>query len=250
MHLAAYAELGIAADYLRLPIPAELFDEIVRALPKSGFSGINVTIPHKEAALRVADDVSERAREIGAANTLTFDGESIRADNTDAPALVAELEQTTGIEGQNVLVLGAGGTARAAVWALREAGAEVAVWNRTVERGQRLARELGVASVNSTGGGVGYGVLVNTTAVGMDATASEQSVFESLGLRLDELPTTTVVVDFVYRDDGSELRNAAHRLGMPTVDGRDLLARQAALSFEIWFNRPPPLAAMRAALDS
>ncbi|MGB0889209.1 MAG: shikimate dehydrogenase family protein [Solirubrobacterales bacterium] len=250
VHMAAYAELGIAAEYQRLPIPAELFEETVRALPGSGFAGINVTIPHKEAALRVADDASESARSIGAANTLTFDGKSIRADNTDAPALICELNEITAIDGVNVLVLGAGGTARAAAWSLRDAGADVAVWNRTVERGRQLASDLGVSSVTSSGGGADYDVLVNTAAVGMDASESEESVLESLGLRLDELPPTTVVVHFVYRGDGSPLRNAAHRLGMPTVDGRDLLARQAALSFEIWFKRPAPLPIMRAALDS
>lgn len=248
MHLAAYAELEIDADYQRLPIPPELFEETVRALPRSGFSGINVTIPHKEAALAVADSAGDRARAIGAANTLSFVDGAILAENTDAPALVAALGSLRGIDGARVLVLGAGGTARAACWALNDAGAEVSVWNRTAERAVSLAGELGVQVVDSPSGGAGYDVVMNTTSVGMDESAGEEDVLTALGLSLSALSEGVIVVDFVYRSGGSPLSNAASRLGLPLVDGPDLLARQAALSFEIWFNKPAPLATMRAAL--
>ncbi len=122
-------------------MPPELFDETVRALGAAGFVGANVTIPHKQAALALADRASAAAREIGAANTLTFaaDG-AIAAENTDAPGLIAAMERSP--RGLRALVLGAGGSARAAVWALREAGArEVSVWNRTPARARELARD-------------------------------------------------------------------------------------------------------------
>ncbi|MGH2891342.1 MAG: shikimate dehydrogenase family protein, partial [Solirubrobacteraceae bacterium] len=132
---AALAAAGLDGwRYQLLPAPPELLDEIVLALPGAGFAGANVTIPHKRAALALATRATARAGAIGAANTLTFapDG-AIEADNTDAPALVAALPFEP--EGRTALVLGAGGSARAAVWALLDAGAsDVRVWNRTAAR--------------------------------------------------------------------------------------------------------------------
>ena len=117
MHNAALAAVGLADwRYLRLPLPPELFEETVRALPAAGFRGVNVTIPHKEAALAVADEASDAARAIGAANTLTFEDGAIKADNTDAPGLLAALGEP--VAGRRALVLGAGGSGRAAAWAL------------------------------------------------------------------------------------------------------------------------------------
>ena len=121
MHRAAYEALGLRDwHYQKLPVPPEVFEETVRALPAAGYHGANVTIPHKEAALALADEATEAAREIGAANTLTFrsDG-TIHADNTDAPGLIAAIGDPLPRE---ALVLGAGGSARAAVWALRAGG--------------------------------------------------------------------------------------------------------------------------------
>ena len=143
MHNAALAAVGLTDwRYQLLPVPPELFAETVRALPGAGFRGVNVTIPHKQAALALADEATERASAIGAANTLTFESGTVIADNTDAPALIAGLPFPA--QGRTALVLGAGGSARAAVWALRDAGAaEVRVWNRTPERAERLCAELG-----------------------------------------------------------------------------------------------------------
>ncbi|MGH2841774.1 MAG: shikimate dehydrogenase family protein, partial [Solirubrobacteraceae bacterium] len=113
--------------YQRLPVAPEALTDTIRALGPAGFAGANVTIPHKEAALAAADTASEAAREIGAANTLTFaDDGSIAAENTDAPGLIAALG---GKIPQTAMVLGAGGSARAVVWALTRAGVDVSVWN-------------------------------------------------------------------------------------------------------------------------
>src|SRR3954464_2735710 len=129
MHNAAFAALGMDDWlYTRLPLAPELFAETVRALPESGYRGINVTIPHKQAAPALADSASDAARQIGAANTLTFADGAIEADNTDAQGFLDALGES--LAGRSVLVLGAGGAARAVVWAAREAGAsEVMVWN-------------------------------------------------------------------------------------------------------------------------
>ncbi|HEY2217273.1 MAG TPA: shikimate dehydrogenase, partial [Solirubrobacteraceae bacterium] len=145
IHNAALRELGMGDwRYQLLPVPPELFAPTTRALGGSGFVGANVTIPHKQAALALADEASGAARAIGAANTLTFaqDG-SIAAENTDAPGLIEVIQAT--LTGKRALVLGAGGSARAVVWALREAGvAELSIWNRTAERAQALAKDFEV----------------------------------------------------------------------------------------------------------
>jgi shikimate dehydrogenase len=252
IHNAALRALGLDGwHYQRLPVPPRLLAETVRALPASGFAGANVTIPHKQAALAVSDEASSRAREIGAANTLAFapDG-TIAADNTDAPGLIAALERSP--RGQRAMVLGAGGSARAVVWALREAGArEVLVWNRTSARAAALARELEVRAVQRP---EAADLLVNCTSVGLAGGAELQpsatagDALNQLGLTLDALGEYSYVVDLAYRSGTSTpLLAAALRLGLPTLDGLDVLVAQGALSFELWTGLEAPLAVMRAA---
>ncbi|MGH2906600.1 MAG: shikimate dehydrogenase [Solirubrobacterales bacterium] len=244
MHMAAYAALGVDADYQRLPVPAALFDETVRALPASGFGGVNVTIPHKAAALALADSASAAALAIGAANTLTFVEGAIHADNTDAPGLIAAID--VDLAGAPVLVLGAGGTARAAVWALRESGAEVVVVNRTLSRAEALAGEFAVSCASQVPE-ANIAAIVNTTSVGMDGDGDPLA---ELGGSLARLGTP-LVVDFVYRDGGTNLLKAASAGGLRTIDGHELLARQGALSFAIWFPEHDPLfEIMHAALSA
>jgi shikimate dehydrogenase len=245
MHEAAYRELGIDAVYQRLPIPAELFEETVRALPGSGFRGINVTVPHKLAACAIADRRSAAVATIGAANTLSFADGEIHAENTDAVGLIAALASP--VAGQRALVLGAGGTARAAVWALLDAGASVDVFNRTPERAKALVQELGGAVVSTTGAGEGYQLILNTTTVGMDSGTDSKTALRALDLDLEAIDPGATIVDFVYREDQSPLAAAAAEAGLKVIDGRELLVQQGAKSFELWFNRPAPISTMRAA---
>ncbi len=226
--------------YQLLPVAPELFAELVRALPDAGFRGANATIPHKPAALALATRPTERAAAIGAANTLVFESDGgVVADNTDAPALVGAV----GLElaGASALVLGAGGTARAAVWALNDAGAETRVWNRTPARARALCAELGGTPVNR---GEPADLLVNCTSVGLDGSDS----LEWLPFAAADLTGFGAVVDFVYTSAGTALIRAAAKLGMPTVDGLELLVRQGALSFELFTGRPASLEAMRGAV--
>lgn len=226
--------------YQLLPVPPELFAELILALPGAGFRGANVTIPHKPAALAIATSPSARARAIGAANTLTFapDG-SIEADNTDAPALIGAIPIPPA--GASALVLGAGGTARAAIWALNDAGAAaVRVWNRTPERARRLADDLGATPVT---GASPADMLINCTSVGLHAPGSLQG----LPLAVTDISSFGCVVDFVYASAVTGLISAARELGVPAVDGLELLIAQGALSFQRFTGRPAPVAAMRAA---
>jgi shikimate dehydrogenase len=235
MHNAALAALGLEDwRYLRLPLPPELFAETVCALPAAGFRGVNVTIPHKEAALAVADHASEAARAIGAANTLTFEEGAIHADNTDAPGLLTALGEDPA--GRAALVLGAGGAGRAAAWALREAGAEVAVWNRTAERARELADELGVSHAERPDRHAD--VLVNATSLGLHG--------EDLPAELRPQPAG-VVVDLVYGAELTALCRWAEASGARVVDGLEVLVRQGARSLERWTGRAAPLEVMRRA---
>jgi shikimate dehydrogenase len=241
MHGAAFAALGLEGwRYQPLPLPPELFTETVRALGGAGFAGANVTVPHKEAALALADEATPAARAIGAANTLSFaaDG-TIAADNTDAPGLIAALPVP--VEGRRVLVLGAGGSARAAVYALREAGArDVAVFNRTRERAEELAADLGARVLAAP---EPADLLVNCTSVGLvnaDALPIDLAALEGAG----------AVVDLVYRPGGTALVREARRRGLPCADGHEVLVQQGARSFEIWTGLAAPIEAMRAALQA
>jgi shikimate dehydrogenase len=242
MHGAALAALGLEDwRYLRLPLPPELFAETVRALPAAGFRGINVTIPHKEAALGLATEATATARAIGAANTLTFDPATgaIHADNTDAPALLEVIPDTHGPAGRRALVLGAGGAARAAVHALLSAGAaDVAVLNRTRARAERLVADLGGGRVVDEP--VRADIVVNATSVGLTG-------FKALPLPADTVDAGSCVVDMVYRAGGTRLLEVATQRGAIGVDGLEILVAQGAASLERWTGRPAPRDAMRSA---
>ncbi len=246
MFEAAFAELGMDDwAYQRLPLAPELLEQTVRSLGASGFVGANVTIPHKQAVLELAGSASEAAHAIGAANTLTFspDG-TIEAENTDAPGLLAALGRVDrSPRGLSALVLGAGGSARAAVWGLLHGGArEVSVWNRTPERAIALAHQFGARAVERPEAAE---LLVNCTSVGLQRSATETDALNQLHLRADQVGGYAYVIDLVYRDGPTPLLAAARRAGAITVGGLEVLLAQGALSFERWTGRQAPLEAMR-----
>lgn len=242
MQRAALRALGLNDwTYQLLPAPPEVFSEVVAGLPDAGFVGANVTIPHKERALSLASRPTERAQAIGAANTLTFaeDG-GLVADNTDAPGLLAALGHE--VAGRSALVLGAGGSARAAVYALRAGGADVQVWNRDHSRAQRVVADLGGRAVERA---QPADLLVNCTAVGLH---EDGRTFKDLPLAVDAVGAFATVVDLVYSGSrDTALISAARACGSATVDGLEILVRQGALSLEAWTGRPAPLAIMREA---
>jgi shikimate dehydrogenase len=256
MFAAAFEETGLAAEWSYEAVelaPAE-FEAGVRRLAAEGYVGANVTIPHKEAALELAGDRSPAARGIGAANTLSFEAGRIRADNTDAPGLLAALPEDPA--GDRALVLGAGGAARAAIWALREAGATVTVWNRTAERAETVAAELGVDAVRAGQAPplAECELLVNATALGLEAgdgpSSSQIAGFKALGVDVDQFSDRQVVVDLVYGSAETELVKAAKDRGAEAIDGGEILVRQGAASFTIWTGLEAPLATMRRVVQS
>lgn len=233
---------GIKGFYIPMDVAPENLETVLRALPKAGFVGCNVTIPHKEAVLAIADVVSDRAALIGAANTLVFrlDGK-IQADNTDGYGFMANLRQHlpdwTGAEGP-AAVFGAGGACRAVLASLTEAGCpEIRLANRSRDRAEQLRAEFGASIVVfdwvQAGNMLeGAKTVINTTALGMTGKPE-------LRVPLDALSPDAVVTDIVYAPLETGLLKAARAAGCRTVDGLGMLLHQAVPGFERWFGRRP-----------
>jgi shikimate dehydrogenase len=240
------------AEYRREAVPPETFAEFATHLADRGYVGANVTIPNKEAA-RALSKADDRADKVGAANMLWLDGSTLRSTNTDVEGFINNLD--AGAAGWNrgletVVVLGAGGTARAVVYGLSERGVKrIHVVNRTLDRALALREAFGTR-VNPVRweelGGLlsGAGLLVNTTSLGMAGKPP-------LTVNLNRLPPSAVVADVVYVPLETALLAAARRQGLRTVDGLGMLLHQAVRGFELWFGvRPEVTAELRALVEA
>jgi shikimate dehydrogenase len=248
MHEAAYAELGLDARYVTLEPDADRLGEAVAGADALGVAGLNVTVPFKQDVLEHVDP-SPTAQAVGAVNTVDFSGEAAVGYNTDVAGVRRALEHNgVGIDGQSAVVVGAGGAGRAAAYALADAGAQVHVANRTVERAEGLAAEF--ADHDVSGGGLGTldatvpgaDLLVNATSVGMegdDSPVSAELLHEDLS-----------VLDVVYAPLRTRLLRDADAAGATTVDGAWMLLYQGVEAFERWIGRPAPVEAMNDALRS
>jgi shikimate dehydrogenase len=241
-------QLGIAGGYSIEAVPPEGFADFLQHLGDHGFVGANVTIPHKERALALSSP-DARARAVGAANTLWYEGSELRSTNTDVEGFINNLDASApGWDRvEDVLVLGAGGSSRAVVFGLIERGiARVHLANRTFERAQALADELGakvralhwqeIADVLPRAG-----LLVNTTSLGMHRQPA-------LNVDIGRLPPHAVVSDLVYVPLETALLAAARARGLRTADGLGMLLHQAVRGFELWFRRRPQVTAELRAL--
>lgn len=252
LHRHWLTRYGIAGHYIPMEVRAEDLEQVLGALPKMGFVGINVTIPHKEKVLTLADQVTDRATLIGAANTLIFrpDG-GILADNTDGYGFMENLRR--GAPGWEpaagpAAVLGAGGAARAVVSALIDAGVpEVLLTNRTRVRAEKLKQDFGqrvrVIDWVQAGNIIEDATLVvNTTSLGMVGKPE-------LRVPLDGIGPQTVVTDLVYNPLKTRLLQVAEEAGATAVDGLGMLIYQAVPGFERWFGQRPEVdEATRAAV--
>jgi shikimate dehydrogenase len=243
--------LGIEGGYNIEAVPPEGFAEFVLHLSTHGFVGANVTIPHKERAL-VLSSPDARARAVGAANTLWYDGDELRSTNTDVEGFVNNLDACArGWDRiDDAVVLGAGGSSRAVVFGLIERGVKrVHLANRTIERARALAEQFG-ASVHPVGWAtIGEllpraGLLVNTTSLGMHGQPA-------LEIDLNPLPSHAVVADLVYVPLQTPLLAAARGRGLKTADGLGMLLHQAVRGFELWFGqRPAVTPELRALIEA
>jgi len=247
---AAFGEAGVDGVYVALHCDAERMVGFMAGLGGAGGGG-NVTLPHKEKAASVLDEASEAVRRTGACNTFWGEDGKLCGDNTDVEGFGRALRHFLGggPAGFRVLLLGAGGAARAALLSLVDEKAEdVLILNRTVERARAVARRIGgdrvrVAESRSDVDDGDFDLVVNTTRLGL---ASE----DELPLDLERLSRTGAVIDLVYGPSATPFVAASKRLGIPAVDGGEMLVHQGAVSFERWWGETAPIEAMRRALEA
>jgi shikimate dehydrogenase len=244
--------LGLPGDYVPLHVEKDDLAEVIRALPRMGFVGVNITIPHKVAVMALADHITDRATLIGAANTLIFrkDGK-VHADNTDGYGFIANLRQGAPDwkpDAGPAAVLGAGGAARAVIAALIDVGVrDILLANRTRPKSEALKSEFGqritvVEWVQAGNMLEEAATVVNTTSLGMTGAAEFR-------VPLDGLQRGATVTDLVYAPLDTHLLQAARVAGCVTVDGLGMLLHQAVPAFERWFGvRPDVDEATRAAV--
>lgn len=260
MHSAAFAALGLDAVYVPYAITPERLGRAVEAARALGVAGFNVTLPHKTAIMPFLATIEPAARAIGAVNTVLRDGEQLRGANTDAEGLARSLRETgVALQGAEVVVLGAGGAARAAVVGLAQAGAAriVVAARRAAEAGALVstlanhcdatelrASDLGAALVTACSS---CGLLIQATSATLGQNAAAGSFAD--GLPLAALPSSAVVCDLVYKPRQTAVLERARALGLRTVDGFGMLLHQGALAFERWTGQAAPLPKMRAALE-
>jgi len=236
-------ELAIDGAYVPLAVRPEDFSTVVVGIQKAGFAGVNVTVPHKEAAFALCHDCDSAARAAGAANLLIFHGDGrIEGRNTDAPGLAASLRAALGadaVSGKPAVILGAGGAARAAVVALQEMGAgAIRIVNRSRGRADRLAQELAPKSIavfdskDWPRAAAGVALVVQATSAGMKGAPS-------LEISLEPLPKSAAICDIVYNPLETTLLARAKKAGFKTVDGLSMLMHQAVPAFDAFYGQEP-----------
>ena len=252
MHKHWLRRYGIRGDYVPLQVAEQDLESVIRTLPRMGFVGVNVTLPHKAAVMQFADHLSDRAILVGAANTLIFrDDGTIFADNTDGYGFMANIRQRApdwDPKAGPAVMLGAGGAARAIIVALADAGVpQILLTNRTRAKSEALKSEFGqrikvVDWVQAGNVMEDAGIVINTTSLGMIGQPD-------LRVPLDGLQPGTIVTDIVYAPLKTTLLQTAAAMGCVTVDGLGMLLHQGVPGFERWFGQRPEVDdALRAAV--
>lgn len=241
MHLAGYRALGL--DFTYIPFAVTDVEGAARGMRALGIRGLGVSMPYKQAVIPLLDELDPVAERIGAVNTIVNNDGRLRGYNTDWIGAVRALEEVTQLGGARVLLLGAGGAARAVAFGLAERGARVTVANRDLEKARRLAAAVGGAAAPLDAAlAHDHGVLVNATSLGMAEVDPRSPVPEEV------LREGLLVMDIVYKPMITELVAAARRRGATAVHGGRMLLHQAAEQFRLYTGREPPLDAMDEAL--
>jgi shikimate dehydrogenase len=260
MHNAALQALNLTGEYrlfLVPPLPsgAAVLAELLEQMRQGKIKGLNVTIPHKQNVLRLLDELTPAARAIGAVNMISSEGKFLIGSNTDAPGFLADLTRVFPSifekPASNALILGAGGSARAVVYALAQAGWGVTVAARRVDQAVELAASLTLdhstciepLPLQESTLIMPFTLVVNTTPLGMfpDIPASPWP-------KQVPFPAGAAVYDLVYNPPETSLLRAARDAGLPTANGLGMLFEQAVVAFESWTGHPAPRLAMRSAL--
>lgn len=253
MHNAAFRALGLNCAYITLRVPKPTLANAIAGVRALGIAGLNVTIPHKISIISLLDELDESANLVGAVNTVKNNRGKLIGFNTDGEGAFRALEEKIGsVKGKEVVLLGAGGAARAIAFSLARVGARLTIANRTVPRAQALASaveqklstNVKVASLNRTEltkALKNVDVLINATSVGMHPKIDKTLV------RANMMRRGLVVYDIVYKPLRTKLLREARRAGGKTIDGLGMLVHQGALAFEIWTDKRAPIKIMKAA---
>lgn len=235
---------NINGHYIPLKVSKIDLELVLKTLPKMGFSGVNVTVPHKESVLKIANEITQSASQIGSANTLTFlPCGGFKADNTDGYGFLKNLEEnepTWDSSNAKVLIIGAGGASRAVISALLNSGvSKIVITNRTYERANELKeyfdRKIDVIKWNEKEQFLGeINTLVNTTTLGMLG-------YTNLNLSLSSINKGTIVLDLVYNPIKTTLLQNAEKQGCKIIDGLGMLLHQATPGFKEWFGVEPKI---------
>lgn len=240
MHEAALRAAGLAGSYRALQTPPAFLRARLQEVRRA-FAGVNVTIPHKERVLEYLDELSPEAQAIGAVNTIVCNQGRLIGYNTDAPGFLFGLDEAgIAYRAKKVLILGAGGAARAIAYALKEKAAHVAVYNRTQARAEALCEAMGLRLVTESMLEVAVrscDLLINTTSVGLKDPSSSP-------LPPGWLPQVGAVVDIIYNPPTTRLLREAKEAGLVTLGGLPMLVWQGALAFELWTGIKPDVQVM------
>ncbi|MBW2713738.1 MAG: shikimate dehydrogenase [Deltaproteobacteria bacterium] len=244
MHNAAFRALGIEARYKAFDIHPEALPEAMEQARSLGFRQLAISIPHKEAVMALLDEVDETARQIGAVNTVTRVDDKLVGTNTDWAGAVHALERMTELAGRRVVILGAGGTAKALCYGLLRAGSEVTVLNRTEERAIELVQSLGAKNSGSLSSlsSLPADIIVNTTSVGLQGDTSPVPDYR--------FTSNQIVMDAIYGSKDSRFLRDAQARGAKTLQGKWMLIYQALEQLKIWTVQEAPVDVMEEAFDS
>lgn len=256
MHNAAFRHFGLNAVYVAFQVKPPNLADALRGVRSLNVRGLNVTIPHKEAIINLLDDVDTLAKNVGAVNTVTNENGLLRGFNTDGAGALETLREN-GVDPRNkrIVILGAGGAAKAIALTLAPTAREVAIVNRTVEKAKTLCQRIralyardahycGLTSQNVKTVLEGAEILINTTSIGMHPNAEESPIPASF------LHGSLTVFDIVYNPRETQLLREARKVGAKTVGGLGMLVHQGVKAFELWTHMKPPVEVMRNAIEA
>ena len=244
MHNRAFKSLNINAAYLAFDIPAENLEPALLGAQTLGIKGLSISIPHKIEIMKFCDELDENARLIGAVNTIKFHQGRILGFNTDIFGIIDAIKEKSTLKAKNVIILGAGGTARTAIYAAHKMAArKITIFNRTLEKAAKLAKETGVnfGSLEEFTASEGS-VIINTTSVGLNSDKSP--------LRKEQIPSRALVFDAVYQPRQTKLLDLAREKKAETVEGLKMLLYQGIKQFEIWTEKVAPKDLMWQEIDT
>lgn len=244
MHNAGYEALGLDFVFVGARIKPEDLAAFVAGIRVMGIRGVSCTLPHKLAIMEHLDEIDDVARSIGAVNTIVNDSSRLTGHNSDWIGIVASLEALTSLQGKKVALLGAGGAAHAAAYGVTSKGAELTVYNRTLENARQLANQFGATArpLDDVAEVAAMDIVINTTSVGLSPDEDQTP------LAKEHINGRQIVFDTIYAPLETRLMREAKQQGATVIPGTEMLLQQGLAQFKLFTGREAPEAAMRQAL--